>query len=153
MSCLTMRRPQTDPNQQQQQQQQPALAMAYEIPEKTPTDCPPNKRGVLGYENQFRTGKTLMWCKDDDGTAIRQHLGGTKLSYISVPAGMKVTLFTKPKFAGESRVFEAGEWDLHSLQDRFSDRAASIKIEGSPPDAATGATGQYYDHNRSGLGV
>jgi hypothetical protein len=123
-----------------------ATPMEYTIPEGIKTNCPPNKRGVIGWEHNFRTGKSFMWCADDDGVKSEgigfKELGNDKLSFLSVPRGMKATIFENINKNGLVRTFEAGEYDLHAMTfengHKLADRASSIRIEGSPPDAGTG---------------
>lgn len=151
--------------------------VGYDIPEGIRTDCPPGKRGIIGWEHEIRSGKSYMWCGHDNGRGSGiSHIGNDKLSYLSVPPGMKVTVYEHNDMGGLSKVFEQGEWDLR--QHRFDtppsaktratrspvsamgtmkyydpykleDRASSLKIEGVPVDASTPATSSsFWNMNR-----
>lgn len=130
--------------------------MTYAIPEGIKTDCPPNKRGVIGWENNFRTGKSFMWCSDDNGVKSDgigfKELGNDKLSFLSVPRGMKATIFENIDKNGLVKTFETGEWDLHTLTfengHKLADRASSIRIEGTPPDAGPPESNAYVPQMR-----
>lgn len=149
--------------------------IGYDIPEGIKTDCPPGKRGIIGWEHEIRSGKSYMWCGHDNGRGSGiAHIGNDKLSYLSVPPGMKVTVYEHNDMGGLSKVFEQGEWDLR--QHRFDippgakttrapvsawgakgsfdpykleDRASSLKVEGVPVDASTPATSSsFWNMNR-----
>jgi hypothetical protein len=153
-----------------------APSMPYDVPEGIKTDCPPGKRGIIGWEHEIRSGKSYMWCGHDNGRGSGiAHIGNDKLSYLSVPPGMKVTVYEHNDMGGLSKVFAQGEWDLR--QHRFDippsarattrspvsamgatrvndpykleDRASSLKIEGVPVDASTPATSSsFWNMNR-----
>jgi hypothetical protein len=133
-----------------------APPMTYAIPEGIKTDCPPNKRGVIGWEHNFRTGKAFMWCSDDNGVKSDglgfKELGNDKLSFLSVPRGMKATVFENIDKNGLTKTFETGEWDLHTLTfengHKLADRASSIRIEGTPPDAGPHESDAYIPQMR-----
>ena len=125
--------------------------MAYEIPKGIETNCAPNKRGVIGYEHQFREGKSHMWCTDNDD--IRSLGLNDKISFLSVPRGLKVTVYENINKNGLVKTFEEGEWDLHEFKfengHQLHDRISSIKIEGTAPDAvAASEETQYIWQNR-----
>lgn len=132
----------------------PAAAVAaptgigYEIPEGIKTDCPPNKRGVIGWEHYDRNGLSYMWCNSDPKMGYLHD----KLSYLSVPTGMTATVFENVGNSGLVKKFDAGEWDLHQHTfengHKLADRASSLTIEGTPVDAISPATTQYIDMNR-----
>lgn len=125
--------------------------VAYEIPEGTKTDCAPYKRGVVGWENSDRSGKSYMWCASDDGVKSQglgfKHLGNDKLSFLSVPIGMRATIYENVSQNGLVKTFDAGEWNLHEIKfengHKLFDRASSIKIEGVPVAAAAAENGAY----------
>ncbi len=135
-------------------------AIPYDIPEGIKTDCPPGKRGIIGWEHEIRSGKSYMWCGHDSGRGSGiSYIGNDKLSYLSVPPGMKVTLYENNDMAGLYKAFEVGEWDLrqHTFDKgpkgevgrKIEDRASSLKIEGLPVNASTAATsGSLYNMNR-----
>ena len=148
-----------------------SATVQYDIPEGIKTDCLPGKRGIIGYEHEFRSGKSYMWCGHDNGRGSGiAYIGNDKLSYLSVPPGMKVTVYEHNDMGGLSKVFEKGEWDLHqhkfdlppgvkprnvvvkmrkSTNDRLYDNASSLKIEGVPVDASTPATSSsFWNMNR-----
>ena len=126
----------------------PTPPLAYEIPDGMSTNCAPNKRGVIGYQNEDRTGKTYMWCADDDHIGSDLH---DKLSYLSIPRGMKATVYENIFKSGLVKEFGEGEWDLHTLKfengKQMHDRISSMKIEGTPPDAGAPSKDQQYYGN------
>jgi len=120
-------------------------AYALPIPKGIGTDCAPGKRGVIGYMNRWKDGEAWMWCKSDPNMGDND-----KLSFLSVPQGMRATVYENNYYNGLMKTFEAGEWDLHeqnfdapglnptkSSNDRMitqvHDRVSSIEIEGTPP--------------------
>ena len=124
--------------------------MGYEIPDGIATNCLPNKRGVIGYENENRDGKSYMWCSSDD------HIGGLhdKLSYLSVPRGLQVTVYENINKNGLVKTLSEGEYDLHTLKfdnggqgAQLHDRISSLKIEGTPPDAVAPSKDAIYYPN------
>lgn len=139
-----------------------SATMQYDIPEGIKTDCPPGKRGIIGWENEIRSGKSYMWCGHDNGRGSGiAHIGNDKLSYLSVPPGMKVTVYENNDMGGLWKVFEQGEWDLRQHKfdwsmygqpkrtSQLEDRASSLKIEGVPVDASTPATSSsFWNMNR-----
>lgn len=137
-----------------------SAAVQYDIPEGIKTDCPPGKRGIIGWEHEIRSGKSYMWCGHDNGRGAGiAYIGNDKLSYLSVPPGMKVTLYENNDMGGLSKVFEQGEWDLRQyrfdkgprgeVNRQLEDRASSLKIEGIPVDASTPATSNsFFNMNR-----
>jgi len=139
-----------------------SAAVQYDIPEGIRTDCPPGKRGIVGWENEIRSGKSYMWCGHDNGRGSGiAHIGNDKLSYLSVPPGMKVTVYENNDMGGLWKVFEQGEWDLRQHKfdwsmygqpkrtSQLEDRASSLKIEGVPVDASTPATSSsFWNMNR-----
>lgn len=98
-----------------------------------------------------------MVCGDDPGfykekpSVFHPWILGDKLSFISVPVGMRATLYKDAGYRGESKTFDAGEWSLHSQN--FADRASSIKISGTPVDGNASPTAGFVDQTRGGLGV
>lgn len=140
----------------------PVPVMPYEIPADIRTDCPPGKRGVIGYEHEIRGGKSYMWCYHDSGRGSGiSHIGNDKLSYLSIPPGMKVTVYENSDMGGLYKTFEAGEWDLRQHKfdwsmygqpkrtSQLEDRASSLKIEGVPVNATpTGTAPSFVDMNR-----
>lgn len=70
---------------------------------------------------------------------------------------MKATIYENTKFgSGLVKTFEEGEWDLHAHKfengHQLYDRASSIEIQGTPPDAVpAGAASAYVDQNRTGM--
>ena len=122
-------------------------AYSLTIPKGIGTDCPPGKRGVIGYMNRWKDGEKWMWCKTDPNLGAND-----KLSFLSVPKGMRATVYENNYFNGFMKTFEEGEWDLHEQQfdigvsgdvkmpgnarsmiSRVNDRVSSIEIEGNPP--------------------
>ena len=145
-----------------------AAPMPYEVPEGMKTDCPPGKRGVIGYKDMTRSGLSYMWCRHDTGRGAGiEYIGNDKLSHLSVPRGMKVTAYQNNDMGGHFKIFSEGEWDLHDVKNNFDngtatqvpnassqirDKISSLKIEGTPPNARTDTTvSSYMDHNRSGI--
>lgn len=62
-------------------------------------------------------------------------IGGNKLSSLTVPAGMKVTLYEYEDFRGRSRTFTSNVANLKNIQVEgrsFNDENCSIKIERIP---------------------
>ena len=137
-----------------------SATMPYDIPEGIRTDCPPGKRGIIGWEHEIRGGKNYMWCGHDNGRGSGiAYIGNDKLSYLSVPPGMKVTVYENNDMGGLSKVFEQGEFDLRQyrfdkgpkgeVNRQLEDRASSLKIEGVPVDASTPATSNsFWNMNR-----
>ena len=137
-----------------------SATMPYDIPEGIKTDCPPGKRGIIGWEHEIRGGKNYMWCGHDNGRGSGiAYIGNDKLSYLSVPPGMKVTVYENNDMGGLSKVFEQGEFDLRQyrfdkgpkgeVNRQLEDRASSLKIEGVPVDASTPATSNsFFNMNR-----
>jgi len=137
-----------------------SAAVQYDIQEGIKTDCPPGKRGIIGWEHEIRSGKSYMWCGHDNGRGSGiAFIGNDKLSYLSVPPGMKVTVYENNDMGGLSKVFEQGEWDLRQhrfdkgpkgeINRQLEDRASSLKIEGVPVDASTPATSSsFWNMNR-----
>ena len=126
----------------------------YEVPVGIKTDCPSGKRGVVGWENVWRDGKSYMWCNSDSGgkgSGIHV-IGNDKLSYLSIPSGMKATIYENVNMGGLTKTFDAGEWDLHAYTfdngKKLADRASSLKIEGTAPNADTIGTTQFSNMNR-----
>jgi hypothetical protein len=83
-----------------------------------------------------------MFCKSDPGNGVGglRVVGDNRLSHLSVPNGMKATIYDYPNMQGLSKTFYVGEWNLE--KSTFSglqahDRASSIKIEGKPVTAPT----------------
>lgn len=128
-----------------------AVSLPYTIPEKVRTVCPPGKRGVVGYDNVFRDGGSYMWCANDPN--FKTIGANDKLSFLSVPQGMKATIYENVDYGGLSKTFEVGEWDLH--QQKFDnghqlfDRASSIKVEGTVPNAQVNAPPDLIDETRA----
>lgn len=123
------------------------IVPVYDLP-RIPTDCPPGKRGVVGYEHGHLAGRGYMWCKEDGGAGGMSVIGKNRLSYLSVPVGMRATIYEHANFdpSGLMRTFEGGEYDLHQykfekdivgnpISKQIHDRADSIRIEGTPLDA------------------
>lgn len=116
------------------------------------TDCPPGRRGVVAYENQFRDGRGYMFCRSDGGKGPgMSEMRNDKVSYLSVPFGMKATVYEHQDFKGLSKSFGMGEFDLHQEtydgKRLIKDSLSAIKIEGYPPEVAKGSS-EYSDQNR-----
>ena len=125
----------------------PSSSVGYEIPAGIKTDCPQGKRGIIGWEHAWRDGKSYMWCNSDSGgkNSGINVIGNDKLSYLSIPTGMKATVYENVNMGGLVKAFDAGEWNLHEYTfdngKKLADRASSIKVEGTPQNSdVTGAT-------------
>lgn len=123
----------------------PAADTPYSLtyPKDIGTDCPAGKRGVIGYDNRWKDGAAWMWCTSDPaiGAENKESPGKQdhdKMSFLSVPQGMKATIYENNNYGGLVKTFEAGEWDLHDQTfengHQIHDRASSIRIEGTPPN-------------------
>jgi len=66
---------------------------------------------------------------------LKLGIGGNKLSSLTVPAGMKVTLYEYEDFRGRSKTFTSNVANLDNIKvegKSFNDEACSIKIERIP---------------------
>lgn len=116
---------------------------SYTIPKLTGTNCNKSyQRGVVAWEHADRRGKAYMFCVDDNGGGGGMKLLNDKISYISVPTGMKVTVYEHSKYGGKSKTFETGEYALESFKwglmydnKDMKDKISSLKIEGQPVNA------------------
>lgn len=123
-------------------QEQSVSPMPLTIPKGIETNCSPNSRGIVAWEHVDRKGKSYMFCTTDLGSGRGMQLLNDKISFLSVPVGMRAQVYEHANGGGISKTYGPGEYEFEKYafgknysNTELKDKISGIRVFGKPPKA------------------